>query len=146
MSQKNISQLRRSFAAAGSILACLVLALCCTAAAQQDKTAPAKAPLTGHYEGSAKNKAEEEMPVSFDLTEKEGALSGVIHSPHGDFPITGGSHQGDSVTIEFDAGSPGSISAHLTDDKLVGTWTAGEDGGSVDVKKVAPESGPKDKS
>jgi hypothetical protein len=32
--------------------------------------------LTGHYEGSAKNKAEEVIPVSFDLTEKEGALFG----------------------------------------------------------------------
>jgi hypothetical protein len=146
MSQKNISKLGRLFAAAGSIAACLMLALCCMAQAQQDRGAPAKAPLTGHYEGSAKNKAEEVIPVSFDLTEKEGALSGIIHSPHGDFPVTGGSHQGESVTIEFDAGGPGTISAHAADDKLVGTWTAGEDGGSVDVKKVAPEGGSKDKS
>jgi hypothetical protein len=145
MSYKNISKLRRSFAAAGPIVACLTLALCSVAQAQQDKSAPAKSPLTGHYEGSAKNKAEEVIPVSFDLTEKDGALSGVIHSPHGDFPITSGSHQGESVTIEFDAGGPGSISAHVADDKLVGTWTAGEDGGPVDVKKVAAESGPKDK-
>lgn len=109
--------------------------------------APAKASVTGRYEGTAKNKAEEVITVAIDLTEKEGALSGTINSSHGDFPITGGSHQGDAVTIEFDAGGPGTISFHLSGDKLVGTWTAGEDGGSVDVKKVATqEGGTKNKS
>jgi hypothetical protein len=147
MSQKNISKLGRSFAAAGSILACLTLALCCAAAVQKDKGAPAKASLTGHYEGSAKDKAEEVMTVSFDLTEKDGALSGMIHSSHGDFPIAGGSHQGETVTIEFDAGGPtGTISLKTTEDGLVGTWTTGDDGGSVDVKKVAQDGGPKGKS
>lgn len=124
-----------------------MVALCFVAQAQQDKSAPAKASLTGRYEGTAKNKAEEVITVSIDLTEKEGALSGTINSSHGDFPITGGSHQGETVTIEFDAGGPGTISARLTDDRLVGTWSAGEDGGPLDVKKVAAqEGGPKGKS
>ena len=65
----------------------------------------------------------------------------MINSSHGVFPITGGSHQGEAVTIEFDAGGPGTISFHLTGDKLVGTWTAGENGGAVDVKKVATQEG-----
>jgi hypothetical protein len=118
-----------------------MLALCFVAQAQQDKGAPAKASLTGRYEGSAKNKAEQVITVSIDLTEKEGALSGTIHSSHGDFPITGGSRREQTATIEFDAGGPGAISAHITDDKLVGTWSAGDDGGSVDVKKVPAQAG-----
>jgi hypothetical protein len=158
MSQKNIANLVRLFVAerraiARSILACAMLALvfCCVAQArqdqaQQDKTAPAKTSVAGHYEGSAKNKAEEVLPVSIDLTEKDGAFSGMIHSPHGDFPITGGSRKGETVTIEFDAGGPGSIAAHFADDKLVGSWTAGEDAGSVEVKKSVPEDAPKGKS
>jgi hypothetical protein len=129
-------------------LVCLMLALCCVAQAQKDKSAPAKTALTGRYEGTAKNKADEVITVAFDLTEKEGALSGTINSSHGDFPITGGSHEGDTVTIEFDAGGPtGTLSLHLTDDRLVGTWTAGEDGGPLDVKRVAAQpGGAKDKS
>jgi hypothetical protein len=128
-------------------IACLMLALCCAAQGQQGKGAPAKTSLTGRYDGTAKNKAEEVLTVSIDLTEKEGALSGTINSSHGDFPITGGSRQGETVTIEFDAGGPGTISARIADDRLVGTWSAGQDGGPVDVKKVAaPEGGAKGKS
>src|SRR5271169_4739655 len=145
MSQKRIAKIL--FAAEAWFIAGLVLALCCVAQAQKDKSAPAKTALTGRYEGTAKNKADEVITVAFDLTEKDGALSGAINSSHGDFPITGGSHQGEAVTIEFDAGGPGTISMRITDDRLVGTWTAGEDGGSVDVKRVAAQSGAaKDKS
>jgi hypothetical protein len=141
MSQNKIAKLGRKFVAGRWCLACAMLAICFVAQAQQDKSAPAKASLTGRYEGSAKNKEEEVITVAIDLTEKEGALSGTIHSSHGDFPITGGSHQAEAVTIEFDAGGPGTISLHISDDKLVGTWSMGEDGGSLDVKKVAAQEG-----
>jgi len=119
-----------------------MLALCFVTQAQQGKNAPAKASLTGRYEGTAKNKAEEVITVSIDLTEKEGALSGTINSSRGDFPITGGSHQRETVTIEFDAGGgTGAISVRISDDRLVGTWNAGDDGGPVDVKKIAAQEG-----
>jgi hypothetical protein len=147
MSQKNVGKLGRIFVAERWCIAFVMLALCFVAQAQQDKSAPAKASLTGRYEGSAKNKAEEVITVAIDLTEKKGALSGTIHSSNGDSPITGGSHQAEAVTIEFDAGGPGTISVRLTDDKLVGTWSAGDDGGSLDIKRVAAqEGGAKDKS
>jgi hypothetical protein len=147
MSQNNVAQVGQVFVAARWSIACLMLALCFVAQAQQDKNAPVKTSLTGRYEGSAKNKAEEIITVSIDLTEKEGALSGTIHSSHGDFPITGGSRREETATIEFDAAGPGTISAHIADDKLVGTWSAGQDGGSLDVKKVpAQEGGAKGKS
>jgi hypothetical protein len=141
MSQKKIPKVGRRFRVARWCIAFVMLALCLVAQAQQDKSAPARAAVTGRYEGSAKNKAEEVITVAIDLTEKEGTLSGTIHSSHGDFPITGGSHQADAVTIEFDAGGPGTIALHIADDKLVGTWSAGEDGGSLDVKKVVAQDG-----
>jgi len=147
MSRKKVAQIL--FVAEWWFIVCLTLALDCAAQAQQDKdkSAPAKTSLTGRYEGTAKNKADEVITVAFDLTEKDGALSGTINSSHGDFPITGGSHQGETVTIEFDAGGPGTISMRITDDRLVGTWTAGDDGGPVDVKRVAAQpGGAKDKS
>ena len=141
MSQKNFAKVRR-LANTRLAISCLMLALCCVALAQQGKSGSAKTDLTGSYDGTANNKAEDVITVTLDLTDKDGALSGTIHSSHGDFTITGGSHKGDEVTIEFDAGCPaGTISLHTTEDKLVGTWSAGDDGGPIDVKKAAAQEG-----
>jgi hypothetical protein len=141
MPQRNLAKFCRMVSARLPIL-CLVLAMACVALAQQGKSGSAKTDLTGRYEGTAKNKAEEVITVSIDLTEKEGALSGTINSSHGDFPITGGAHKGDAVTLEFEAGgSGGTISLHMAEDKLVGSWSAGDDGGAVDVKRVAAQEG-----
>lgn len=130
------------------LVACLILVPLCLAGTQQDKKAPAKDSVNGHYAGTAKNRAEEIIQVTFDLTEKEGVMSGMIRSDHGDFTITGGSHKGGDVTLEFDAnGGTGTISLKLAEDKLSGTWSTGEDGGPVELKKVAAqEETPKGKS
>ena len=146
MSPKNSSKARRILSTACLLISCLLLVSGSVAQAQQAK--PPKPNLTGRYEGIAKNKAEDVITVTLDLTEKEGALSGAIHSSHGDFTIIGGTHKDDAVTLDFDAGgSSGTLSLRLTDDKLVGTWTAGDDGGPVDVKKAAAQpDAPKGKS
>jgi hypothetical protein len=124
-----------------------VCALCGLAPAQDSKSAPAKSAVSGRYQGTAKNAAGELINVTFELTEKEGAMSGMIRSDHGDFAITGGSHRGEQVTLEFDAGGPtGTINLKLAEDKLSGTWSTGEDGGPVEVKKAAAGETPKEKS
>jgi hypothetical protein len=126
-----------NFGRAGAVV--LVLLAAFVAGAQQGKS---KADLTGRYEGSAKNAAGEVITVTLDLAEKEGAVSGTIRSTHGDFPITSGSHQRKTVTLQFDAqGTSGTIAMELSEDKLAGTWKAGDDGGPVDVKKVAAGQG-----
>lgn len=134
-----VASLRRS------LLVCLIVVPLCTAAAG-DKSA--KGAVNGHYQGTAKNRAEEVIQVTFELTEKDGTLSGMIRSDHGDFTITGGSHKGDDVTLDFDAnGATGSITLKLAEDKLSGTWSAGDDGGPIEIKKAAAEGeAPKGKS
>lgn len=129
------------------VLSLLLVALP-VAVAQQAKKTAAKDSVNGHYAGTAKNRAEELIQVSLDLTEKEGVMSGTIRSDHGDFAITGGSHHGDDVTLEFKAnGESGTINLKLAEDKLSGTWSAGEDSGSLEVKKVAAQDEtPKGKS
>ena len=124
-----------------------VCALCGLAPAQDGKSAPPKSAVSGRYQGTAKNAAGEVINVTFELTEKEGAMSGMIRSDHGDFAITGGSHRGEQVTLEFDAGGPtGTINLKLAEDKLSGTWSTGEDGGPVEVRKAAAGETPKEKS
>lgn len=123
----------------------LLLLLCSFGLAQNAKSGP-KADLNGNYEGTAKNAAGEVIKVTLELTEKQGALAGTIRSDHGDFTITGGKQEGNAVTLEFDAGgTAGTITLKLAEDTLSGTWSAGEDGGPVEVKKVAQDR-PKEKS
>ena len=128
------------------LVLCLVLAPLCIAGAQ-DKNASAKG-LNGRYEGTAKNAAGDIITVAFELTEKDGAMSGMIRSDHGDFTITGGSHKGADVRLEFDTGGgpQGTILLKKAEDKMSGTWSAGDDGGSVEVKKAATQESPKEKS
>ena len=128
------------------VVACFVLAPLCIAVAQQGKNAPAKG-VNGRYEGTAKNAAGDIITVAFELTEKDGAMSGMIRSDHGDFTITGGSHKGEDVQLEFDTGGgpTGTILLKVAEDKMSGTWSAGEDGGAVEVKKTG-QAAPKEKS
>jgi hypothetical protein len=121
------------------LLAAVSLFVAVCAGAQQGKN---KADSTGKYEGTAKNAAGEVITVTLDLIEKDGAISGTINSSHGDFPITSGSHLEKKVTLQFDAqGTSGTISLEANGDNLVGTWSAGDDGGPVEVKKVAAQNG-----
>lgn len=133
--------LNRNSAKLGWAVVAVALALSYMAVAQ-NKAAPAKSEVTGRYEGSAKNSEGEVIPVTLELTEKEGAISGMIRSSHGDFAISNGSHKEDAVSLEFDAeGTTGTISLKISGDQLTGTWSAGSDGGSLDVKKGVPGEG-----
>lgn len=127
-----------------SVLICIVLALSATVLAQKEKNVPAKSNASGHYEGTAKNHAGDVITVNIDLTEKDNALSGMIRSSHGDFAITGGSHHPEEITLEFDAGGPvGTITLHQKEDGWVGIWSAGDDGGPVEVKRTSSANEPK---
>jgi len=129
-----------------SVILCLTLTLCCRAWTQdKDKKEPAKNNLTGRYEGTAKNRTQDEITVAMELTEKDGAVSGMIRTSNGDFTISRGSHEGDAVKLQFDGnGVTGAISLQITGDRMSGTWHTDDDGGPVDLKKVAAQSeGPK---
>lgn len=144
---KKLAKLTQILTLNQMLVLCFILAFIGCAAAQQDKKAATKGAVNGHYQGTAKNRAEETIQVTFELAEKEGTMSGMIRSDHGDFTITGGSHKGEDVTLEFDAGGPtGTITLKLAEDKLSGAWSAGDDGGPVEVKRVSSQDQPKEKS
>lgn len=137
-----------SMPASRLLIVCLVLALPALVHAQKDKTAPAKADLTGRYEGTAKNSQQADITVALELTEKDGAVTGMIKSSHGDFTISSGTHQGNDVTLGFDTGGPaGTMTLKVDGDKLTGAWTAGDDEGPIEVTKAAAQQeAPKGKS
>jgi hypothetical protein len=104
--------------------------------ALQNKPAAAGA-LTEHYEGTAIGNEQQPIPVTIDLTQAGGTFSGEITSTYGTFAISGGTRSGDTITIQFDVnGETGTVSGKLTDGRLVGTFAAGDQTGSVDVKRT----------
>jgi Family of unknown function (DUF5694) len=104
------------------------------------KPAAARPSFTGHYQGTAKNKAQQLIPLAIDLTDEDGAFSGTITTSQGVYPIVGGTRRSTRITIIFDAaGEVGSIAAKLADSQLTGTFTLGDDSGSVDARKTADE-------
>ena len=140
MLQKNSTRNFRLWVGQALLTLFLSLVFCAAAVAQSGKGT--KSDLTGRYDGTAKNAAGETMQVTLELTEKEGAMSGMIRSDHGDFTITSGTHHGEEVTLQFDVGGPtGVINLKMAEDKLTGTWSAGDDGGPVEVKKAAAQAG-----
>jgi hypothetical protein len=94
--------------------------------------------LEGQYEGTATNKAQQAIPLVINLRYDGGRFSGQINSSYGVYPITGGTRNGDSITIEFDAsGDKGAISAKFSGDTLVGTFSVGDDSGPINLTKIS---------
>lgn len=102
-------------------LACLSVSPCAAQRVSDQQVLPrgetttsVTATFTGHYEGTATNKALQAIPLAIDLTDTNGAFSGSISTTLGIFPIVGGTRQAGAITIKFDAnGERGNISAKL---------------------------------
>jgi len=92
---------------------------------------------TDHYEGIATGGDQQDIPVSIDLSQGTASFSGEITSSYGTFAITGGTRDGDRITLQFDAnGETGTVSAQVLGDEIVGTYTAGDQRGKIDVRKT----------
>lgn len=104
---------------------------------------PVSNSISGYYEGIAKNKANEEFPVTMELRLENDTLVGKLNTPLGNFPIVGGTYASGNVTIMFDAGGvTGTIKAIYRDGKMSGSFVLGDDGGAFTVKKTNPVSAP----
>jgi Family of unknown function (DUF5694) len=107
----------------------------------QLRTGQNRSTITGpveHYEGTAVGSDNEEFKVDIDLGESAGVLSGEIVSSYGTFAITGGTRNGDSITIRFDVnGDVGTVTGEFSGGRLVGTYSAGGQSGTVDVHRLS---------
>lgn len=127
-------QLRRSVA----LLAIALLISSAALAAPFNRLAlDEKADISGKYEGVAKSEAFGEIPLTVNLKNTSGKLSGTIETPQGPATITDGSYADGKVTIKFDAGgNEGIVTATLNGDKIVGKWELGGAGGTLELKKA----------
>lgn len=101
-------------------------------------SAQAKDPLSGKYEGVAKSDQMGDIPLTVEIKNDAGKLSGKIDSPQGPAPITGGTFDNGKIVMKFDAGgNEGTVTAMLDGDKITGKWELGGQGGGLELKRAA---------
>jgi hypothetical protein len=107
----------------------LIVALASVAAAQDT--------ISGKYEGVAKSDQIGDIPLTAEIKNDNGKISGKIDSPQGQLTITSGTFVDGKLTMKFDAGgNEGTVTATIQGDKIIGKWELAGQGGPLELKKV----------
>jgi len=97
----------------------------------------AKDTLSGKYEGVAKSDQMGDIPLTVEIKNDGGKLSGKIDTPQGPAAITGGTFDNGKIVMKFDAGgNEGTVTAMLDGDKISGKWELGGQGGGLELKRA----------
>ncbi|HKQ05929.1 MAG TPA: hypothetical protein VJ464_12405 [Blastocatellia bacterium] len=127
-------QLRKTFAL---LLMALLISSTALAASFNNPADDKAADISGKYEGIAKSEAFGEIPLTVNLKNNGGKLTGTIETPQGPANITDGSYADGKLTLKFDAGgNEGTVTATLAGEKIVGKWELGGASGTLDLKKA----------
>jgi hypothetical protein len=103
---------------------------------KQSTAKPAADTVSGKYEGVAKSDQMGEIPLTVELKNDNGKLSGKIETPQGPAAITSGTYADGKLTMKFDAGgNEGIVTATVSGDKITGKWELGGVGGPLELKK-----------
>lgn len=98
----------------------------------------AKDTLSGKYEGVAKSEQMGDIPLTVEIKNDNGKLSGKIETPQGPAAITGGTFESGKLVMKFDAGgNEGTVTAMLDGDKISGKWELAGQGGGLELKRAA---------
>src|SRR2546425_12875070 len=123
------------------LLIVTLMTLCALASAGSLNTQN-KDTLSGKYEGVAKSDQLGDIPITVELKNDNGKLSGKIDTPQGPAAITGGTFDNGKIVMKFDAGgNEGTVTATLDGDKISGKWELGGQGGPLELKRAAMTAG-----
>lgn len=102
-----------------------------------NQPAQGKDTLSGKYEGVAKSEQMGDIPLTVEIKNDNGKLSGKIDTPQGPAAITGGTFDNGKIVMKFDAGgNEGTVTAMLDGDKISGKWELGGQGGGLELKRA----------
>jgi len=94
--------------------------------------------LSGKYEGVAKSDQIGDIPLTVEIKNDNGKLTGKIETPQGPAAITGGTFDNGKIVMKFDAGgNEGTVTAMLDGDKITGKWELAGQGGGLELKRAA---------
>ena len=119
------------------IMTLLLTSLCAMAQSSADKQGVSGDPISGSYKGIAKSQELGDIPITVDIKNTNGKLSGKIGIPQGDAAITGGTYADGKVTLKFDAGgNEGTVTAQLKGGKIVGDWSVAGQTGTLELTRA----------
>jgi hypothetical protein len=119
----------------------LLLALSVLIAAGRLRAQVVSAPtdVSGSYEGVARTESHGDIPISIELRQERGAITGSMGTPLGDLSITGGSFAAGTLKIEsYD--DVGTITATVEGGRLVGEFVGFGERGRLELKRTGPPS------
>ena len=94
--------------------------------------------LSGKYEGTAKAAGAADAPITLELKNEGGKISGHLMNGSSSLEISEGSWSENKLTLKLGpAAKEGVLTAKLDGDKLIGDWMAGSQKKSVELKKAA---------
>ena len=103
---------------------------------KQSTAKPAADTLSGKYEGVAKSDQMGDIPLTVEIKNDNGKLSGKIDTPQGPAAITSGTYADGKLSMKFDAGgNEGTVTATVSGDKISGKWELGGQGGPLELKR-----------
>jgi hypothetical protein len=131
-------QLRKIMTLLSLVLFLATLSFASPASFNKQSTAkPATDTVSGKYEGVAKSDQMGDLPLTVELKNDNGKISGKIDTPQGPAAITSGTYADGKITIKFDAGgNEGTVTATVNGDKISGKWELGGQGGPLELKKA----------
>jgi hypothetical protein len=122
------------------LVAVLVTLSAVASAATYNKTYTSgqnKDTLSGKYEGVAKSEQIGDIPLTVEIKNDNGKITGKIETPQGPAAITGGTYENGKLTMKFDAGgNEGTVTATVDGDKITGKWELGGQGGGLELKRA----------
>jgi len=130
------------------LLVAMLLALSAVASAASfnkstSQPVQGKDSLSGKYEGVAKSDQMGDIPLTVEIKNDGGKLSGKIDTPQGPAAITSGTFDGGKIVMKFDAGgNEGTVTAMLNGDKISGKWELAGQGGPLELKRAGMASAP----
>jgi len=94
--------------------------------------------LSGKYEGVAKSDQLGDIPLTVEIKNDNGKVTGKIETPQGPAAITSGTFDNGKIVMKFDAGgNEGTVTAMLDGEKITGKWELAGQGGALELKRAA---------
>ena len=125
------------------ITSLLVVALLISASALTAAGAQAKPDISGKYEGVAKGAGIGEVPLSAEIKNDNGKITGKLDIPQGTATITSGTFVDGKLSMKVDAaGSELTINGTFKDDKITGDWALADQTGTFELKKMGAAAAP----